>query len=79
MLFTITNMLSFWVLAHWVQLQSKKPWSARQGHAAAALNGSLFVFGGFDESGYCNTAYRLRLSAAARSGTKSLIIETFTQ
>lgn len=54
--------------AHWVVVPCRATWSARQGHAAAAFDGCVLVFGGFDESGYCNTAYRLRISTSARAG-----------
>ena len=62
----ITAVVNSLLTAHWVQVQCDSPWSPRQGHAATALNGSIFVFGGFDESGYCNTAYRLRIASVPK-------------
>lgn len=56
--------------AHWVEVPCKSPWSARQGHAAAVLGGAIYVVGGFDSSGYCNTAYRLDIN---RKGMNSLL------
>ena len=38
-------------------------WTPRQGHACLSYGGSIFIMGGFDESGYCNDMHRLKVGA----------------
>ena len=38
-------------------------WTPRQGHACLTYRGSIFIIGGFDESGYCNDMFRLKVGA----------------
>lgn len=43
---------------HWTCISSQCEWSARQGHSATYFNGFVYIFGGFDESGYSNSVYK---------------------
>ena len=49
--------------AHWTCVTRHCGWTPRQGHACLSYGGSIFIMGGFDESGYCNDMHRLKVGA----------------
>lgn len=58
-----SHLFSFLFVVSWSLISDHCPWAARQGHAATFFQGSVYIFGGFDEEGYSNSAYKCLINA----------------
>jgi hypothetical protein len=61
--------------ALWTLVSDKCRWTPRQGHAATVFKGDIYIFGGFDESGYCNDAYIWPLENSTSDGVTPVSLD----